>query len=521
MKKNFPVTQVERPLMDTQNLISTTDTKGQITYANADFCEVAGFDLNELEGAPHNIVRHPDMPPEAFADLWKNLKNDLPWMGIVKNRCKNGDHYWVDAYVMPIRRDGETVEYQSVRTQADPARIARAEAIYQEIQAGRLPLKLRLPRLSLAWRLTLLACVGFLPLMIGVVARFDYAYLLGALILSLGIVLGGLQFCLRQCKELIKQARSVVDNPLMQLIYFGRVDDLSQVQLALKMQESQIRAVVARVLDSSTHAETLAAASNRSSESTRDNLSAQQQELEQVATAMNEMASTSQEIARSATAAAESAQRAREISGEGGQVVDDSIVAIKSLADQLQKAACLIRDLDQQGGRIDEVVNVIGSIAEQTNLLALNAAIEAARAGEQGRGFAVVADEVRALAKRTQDSTIEIQNVIRSIQQGTQKAVAFIAEGEELSKHCVDKSDLATQAFSEITEQINTMADMNYQIASAVEEQSAVIEEISARTNQIYDLIRDTSADGQQTAQMSQGVLGRMQQQLNLIRQFM
>ncbi len=148
MKKNLPVTEVEVTFSDRANILSTTDLKGAITYVNDDFIKISGFEEEELIGKNHNIVRHPDMPPAAFQMLWESLKKGKSWMGLVKNRCKNGDHYWVHAYATPIERNGAVAEYQSVRRKADKEHVHRAEWLYPQLMAGKSPGVIR-PGLSL------------------------------------------------------------------------------------------------------------------------------------------------------------------------------------------------------------------------------------------------------------------------------------------------------------------------------------------------------------------------------------
>ncbi len=152
MRVNQPVTQRERLYPSHQNLISTTDLESRITYANDEFCQIAGFTLEELQGAPHNLVRHPDMPPQAFADMWRHLREGKSWMGPVKNRCKNGDHYWVNAFVTPIQdASGKVVEYQSVRTAPDDAVKQRAERVYDEMRRGKTPGPCACPPAATPW----------------------------------------------------------------------------------------------------------------------------------------------------------------------------------------------------------------------------------------------------------------------------------------------------------------------------------------------------------------------------------
>ncbi|WP_017904859.1 PAS domain-containing protein, partial [Pseudomonas asplenii] len=161
MKINLPVTGRNVEVARDANILSTTDLKGAITYANPDFVKISGYSRAELLGSPHNLLRHPDMPPEAFAHMWQTLKAGRSWMGMVKNRCKNGDHYWVSAYASPVSRNGQTVEYQSVRTQPGPRQIEAAERCYGQLRSGRRSWRQRLPRPGLTARLTLQSSLAF------------------------------------------------------------------------------------------------------------------------------------------------------------------------------------------------------------------------------------------------------------------------------------------------------------------------------------------------------------------------
>ena len=137
MRNNQPITQRERTFPAQQRLISTTDLKGQITYCNDAFVDISGFTPDVLIRAPHNLVRHPDVPPAVFQHMWDTLKKGRPWMGIVKNRCKNGDHYWVNAYVTPVTESNQVIGYESVRIKPTAEQVRRAEALYQRINSGK------------------------------------------------------------------------------------------------------------------------------------------------------------------------------------------------------------------------------------------------------------------------------------------------------------------------------------------------------------------------------------------------
>ncbi|HHJ17907.1 MAG TPA: methyl-accepting chemotaxis protein [Gammaproteobacteria bacterium] len=228
---------------------------------------------------------------------------------------------------------------------------------------------------------------------------------------------------------------------------------------------------------------------------TRDGVQRQRSEIDQVATAMTEMAATVQEVARNAATAAEAARDANEEAGSGKHVVEETIQAINALASEVQSASDVINQLAADSEAIGGVLDVIRGIAEQTNLLALNAAIEAARAGEQGRGFAVVADEVRTLAQRTQTSTQEIQSMIEKVQSGARNAVSVMESGREQAEGSVSKAGEAGSSLETINSAVSAINDMNMQIASAAEEQSAVAEEINRNIVNIGS-VADETAEG-------------------------
>ena len=424
MRINQPVTQKEVTFPASYNLLSVTKPSSHITYASEEFCEVAGYAQNELIGQPHNLLRHPDMPSEAFADMWSSLKSGQSWMGIVKNRCKNGDHYWVDAFASPIKEDGKTVEYQSVRLLPCRKNIEAAEKIYTQLKKGKKPFQLSLPRTRLWQRIAmhLVPATLFTSLLSFYIPTFS-----SLLLWFLAILI--IYWQTRRLEAITVKARSIFDNPLMELIYNEHIDDLSEIELSMKMRQSELNAIIGRIQDSNFQISEAATCSKCNCDTTATNLEGQTHETEQVAAAINEMHSSVGDIAASAQQASDATNGAHQAVTEGTESVTRTVVSIKKLAEQLDHASEIISQLKAHGNTIGDVLIVIQGIAEQTNLLALNAAIEAARAGEQGRGFAVVADEVRALAQRSHESTEEIQSIISQIQTSTQSAVDSMQEG--------------------------------------------------------------------------------------------
>jgi methyl-accepting chemotaxis protein len=255
---------------------------------------------------------------------------------------------------------------------------------------------------------------------------------------------------------------------------------------------------------------------NMITQNSSDGIKRQQAETESVATAINQMTATVQEVSRSANNAATSSKVVDEESQNGAKLVRDTAVLIGNLAKQVIDTAIEMDQLREEAENINTVVQVIGSIAEQTNLLALNAAIEAARAGEQGRGFAVVADEVRTLASRSQASTQEITQIIERLQAKTQSAVLVMKSGEELAQSCVKQAGIAGEAIEKITTAVSTISNQNFQIASAAEEQNTVAEEINRNVVNINDIAQESTVSASETLQTS-GALAKLAVDLQTI----
>ncbi|WP_371858100.1 methyl-accepting chemotaxis protein [Pseudomonas jinjuensis] len=243
-------------------------------------------------------------------------------------------------------------------------------------------------------------------------------------------------------------------------------------------------------------------------------------EIEQVATALHEMSATAQDSARNAAQAAEAAHHADQAAHEGLGVIAHATSGIDELARGMTAAMSQVQDLAERSEQIGQVLEVICSIAEQTNLLALNAAIEAARAGEQGRGFAVVADEVRGLARRTQSSVEEIRQVIDNLQVGTREVAQAMHGSHDQAQENVSQVQQAVQALQRIATSINLISEMNLQIASAAEEQSSVAEEINRNIEAIRDVTHSLSGQAEQSAQVSHRLNEMADYQRQLIQRF-
>ncbi len=496
MKKNLPVTNRENDYPASQRIVSTTDLRGMTNYVNDDFLSIAGFSEDELLGKSHNVVRHPDMPPAAFKDLWDTIKSDKPWMGIVKNRCKNGDHYWVDAFVTQIKENGQTIGYQSVRLKPKRQHVDTAVKLYQEVWKGTPSWKAMLGKLTPNLTGSIVYCqtAALLVATVVSVAMSGMGWVGAVAGLVAGLVVGvvGANMIATPWRQAASDAATIFSNPIAQHVYTGRGDELGQLQLAIKMLQSQLETVVWRIGDAAGNLEESALQAVDVSRRTNDDMDRQAKEIDMVATAMNEMTATVHDVASNATHTAEATRVADQEVQTGKAVVNESITTIGQLATRVEEAVAVIAKLAQDSEQIGSVVEVIRGIAEQTNLLALNAAIEAARAGEQGRGFAVVADEVRTLASRTQTSTDEIQDMIQKLQDAAGQAVGVMEQGQQAARSSVEQASHAGESLESITRAVDTITAMTTQIATAAEEQSAVAEEINRNVVNISNLASGT-----------------------------
>ncbi|MDX9766054.1 MAG: methyl-accepting chemotaxis protein [Ectothiorhodospiraceae bacterium] len=297
-------------------------------------------------------------------------------------------------------------------------------------------------------------------------------------------------------------------------------DEIGQASSAFNLMMEKFSALIRSILGSTSQLADSADGLALVTERTTDGINRQRGEIEQAATAMNEMAATAQEVARSAQQAAHAAHNATEAAASGKNVVARTVQGIQSMAGDADKASSVIGQLEQDSERIGSVLDVIRTIAEQTNLLALNAAIEAARAGEAGRGFAVVADEVRSLATRTQKSTQEIQDMIETLQGASQQAVQVMNTMSERAQRNVQRANDAGDAIEAIEEAIQSINDLTAQIASAAEEQSAVAEEINRNVTNISDAAEQNAGGAAETTNASEQLARLAQELQNLVGRF-
>jgi aerotaxis receptor len=499
MRENHPVTQRELAFDNDATLMSTTDPDSYINYANDAFIEVSGFSLTELDGQPHNLVRHPDMPPQAFADMWFTLKKGDPWSGLVKNRCKNGDHYWVRANAIPIIRKGSVKGYMSVRTRPDAAEVSGADELYRQFREGtaqgkRLYKGLILRTGLMRWRSTLVA----MPLRWRLRSAFIALFLLstlagyfcqltagqwGSLTGAMAVLLLLTQIWLeaqivRPVERLCHQALQVATGETQQVEQTTRIDEvgvtlraISQLGLMFRWLINDVSSQAVSVLKAT---DALCEGNNSLSRQT-DQAAAN---VQQTAATMNQLAATVKSNTQTAAEANVLSHATREAAERGGEVMNSMIKMMGTIG--------------ESSNQIASITSIIDSIAFQTNILALNAAVEAARAGEQGKGFAVVAGEVRNLAQRSASAANEIKALIES-------SVTQVRSGSQLA-------DDAGKTMQEIVGQVKSVTTLIRHISEATAEQATAISQISLAVEEL-DKITHQNADRVQEGAEASGHL--------------
>ena len=524
MKKNLPVTDNE--VTFEEELISTTDLKGAITGFNAAFEEVSGFPGDEMLGKNHNIIRHPDMPPAAFDDLWKTVKAKDHWMGIVKNRSKNGDYYWVDAYVTPIFNGQQIVGYESVRVRPKAEYVNRAKRLYQQINAGKKPrLGSLFSRFSLKNKNML--SMAAVVILTALTSQFDVVTALPFYLSVIVPILVGAagyavlhKWVFSSLDRALKEARKEVDNPLMAMVYTGNNDEIGQLTLVNKLAQAKLNTVLVRLRDTAGKIDSEAQETFSSQQSIMESIQSQASQTDQVATAMTEMTSSIQEVSTNASRAASTASEVDELTKASERKASTAVNSLGSLDAAFDDINSIISELEDDSNAINPIIGVISDIAEQTNLLALNAAIEAARAGEYGRGFAVVADEVRSLASRTQQSTQEISSLIQRLDQAVDKVVAGMKKTQETASSSREDISASISSVSSIKDKVQELNDLNTLIATAVEEQSAVSDDINRNVVHISSEAESVVSNANLVNTNAENLAAESNALLNMIRRF-
>ncbi|QFI37056.1 PAS domain-containing protein [Moritella marina ATCC 15381] len=467
--------------------ISLINSKGEYTYANTQYSEALGYAQDGLLGKNSRELDSSTMPAAVIDEVRKTLAQGFSWQGIICQTTQRGKDIWLDTFITPQFEDGKIVGHQEVSKPATPQMINRASTVYKKLQGKGL-----LFEFTRSQRFILLTLVSVLA-QIFIYINFGFATSLIALASAVTPMLIFWQDIIPMAQK-AQRMQSTFDSVSRQ-VYFGK-GTASVFDFNMGMLKTKIKAILERTLDSTKPVQNVIDTVSVGTNQIRTNLVNQQQELTEVSTAMSQMLTSTDEIVRNSVETTDEINATFNLCAKAQSGINTTTVEIKQLAKEVEQASTAADKLNTEAQNVGSLMTDIQAIADQTNLLALNAAIEAARAGEQGRGFAVVADEVRTLSSRTQDTAKDIHTSLSTMLETINDWLVMMKKNKNNADLCVEQAEQSDQAIAIIHEKMQQLSQLSMQIATAAEEQSVVSNEIN---NHVMDIKQGSELNWQHT----------------------
>jgi methyl-accepting chemotaxis protein/aerotaxis receptor len=477
-----------------QQLISVTDLKGSFTYVNEPYCNATGYDSAELLTTNIKALTHSEMPNIVIDELSNTLSKGFSWHGVIRLQTKQGKDVWFDTFTTPQYENGQVTGYQSISNITDLTLQTNASNIYNALNNQNKWATFELTKNHKFIFLVLLSVItqGFIYFNLGLTT---------SIIAALSAITPILVFWsdIIPTAQRAQSMQNIFDS-ISRKIYFGK-GTASIFDFNFSMLKTKIKAILERTLDAATPIKAVMAKVSQGLNESRDTLAEQKKGIEELNTSMAQMQSSTLEIAQNTTVAAGDLESTFAQCEQAQQDIYQTTNKIQNLAKSVESASSSADSLTQSANGVGELMEDIQSIADQTNLLALNAAIEAARAGEHGRGFAVVADEVRNLSSRTQDSAKEIHQRLTVMLNTIEQWVELMNKNKEEANICVESAQASHSKIDLVVDRVQNISHAATQIATAAEEQSAVSTQIKSYIDDISKTTDKSSSETDNVAQ--------------------